>query len=228
VDGFYFAEALRFIYVPQGKILGATYGAHVTVPFIYKRVNTPATTKTQFDLGDVQINPLQLMWHWKPADFAVGYGMFIPSGKFDPSSPLSRLTSPGKGFWSHMLIAGGGWRIDESENWTLSIAGHYEICQEQEGTHITPGDAFTIEAGIGRKLAPGLEAGIAGYYMQQVAPDTGPNASRENASAVGIGPEVSTFWRNYGLGLTLRYAYEVEARNRPQGHLGLLVVTKKF
>jgi hypothetical protein len=224
-DVFYFAQAPRLIYVASGELLGASYGAHLTIPFIYKSVSTPVASESQFDLGDVQVNPIQLMWNWNPLEFAFGYGMFIPSGNFDGRTALKRLTSPSKGFWSHMLIASGGWRIDKARNWMISLTGHYELCQEQEQTRITPGDAFTLEWGLGRSLGRGVQAGVTGYYLQQLHADTGAAASKARLSALGIGPEVTAFWPSHGWGVTLRYAYELEARNRPQGHLGLLILT---
>jgi hypothetical protein len=228
VDGFYFAEAPRLIFVPAVKIFGASYAAHVTIPFISKTVNTLGLSRSQFGLGDIQVNPLQLMWHWKPVDFAVGFGTFLPTGDFDASTPLSALTSPGKGFWSHMFIAAGAWRIDEGARWVLSLMGRYELSQEQEVTRITPGGAFTFEGGIGRAIVPGAQAGVTGYYIQQITDDSGSNASAKHLNAIGVGPEFNLFSRRLGAGLTLRYAYEFEANNRPQGHLGLLILTKRF
>jgi hypothetical protein len=45
---------------------------------------------------------------------------------------------------------------------------------------------------------------------------------------VGVGPEVSAFWPKIGLFTSLRYAYEADAANRPQGHTITLTLTKIF
>jgi hypothetical protein len=45
---------------------------------------------------------------------------------------------------------------------------------------------------------------------------------------VGVGPEVSAFWAKLGLFTSLRYVYEADAKDRPQGHTITLTLTKGF
>ncbi|MND61322.1 transporter [Solitalea canadensis] len=35
-----------------------------------------------FAFTDIYLQPIQLGWHTKSADFTVDYGMFIPTGKY--------------------------------------------------------------------------------------------------------------------------------------------------
>jgi hypothetical protein len=228
IDIFAYVQAPRLIWITKQQILGANYGCDIIVPFAYKDVRLPGVSGYQFNLADIQIEPLLLSWHTKQFDFAAGYAVWAPSGNFDASSAIKYLTSPGNGYWSHMLTLGGVWHPDKKKTWSLSLLSRYEICHEQDQTHVTPGNMGTLEWGISKSVAQGVDVGLIGYYQQQVTEDSGTGAATALSHVVGVGPEISVFWQKIGLFTTLRYAYEADAKDRPQGHTITLTLTKGF
>jgi len=228
VDIFAYVQAPRLIWMTDKKILGANYGMDIIVPFAYKNVNLAGNRGDQFNLADIQIEPLLLAWHFKQFDVSAGYALWAPSGNFDASTPVRYLTSPGSGFWSHMLTAGGVWYPDDKKTWAVSLLNRYEICYEQDQTDVTPGNMYTLEWGLSKTVAAGVDVGLIGYYQQQIADDRGTTASPDTSRVIGVGPEVSVFWQKAGLFTSLRYVYEADAENRPQGHTVTLTVTKRF
>ncbi len=223
-----YVQAPRLIWISEKKILGANYGADIIVPFAYKDVSLAGASDSQFNLGDIQIEPLLLSWHFKQFDVAAGYALWVPSGNFDSRTPLRYLTSAGSGYWSHMLTLGGTWYPDEKKTWAVSLLNRYEICYEQEDTQITPGHMFTLEWAISKSITKTVDVGLVGYYQQQVTQDRGARADGAMAHVIGVGPEVSAFWPKIGTFTSLRYNYEADANNRPQGHTITLTLTKRF
>jgi hypothetical protein len=127
-----------------------------------------------------------------------------------------------------MLTLGGVWYPDEKKTWAVSLLNRYEICHEQDQTRITPGNMYTLEWGLSKTVAQGVDVGLIGYYQQQVTDDSGAAASAHTSRVIGVGPEVNVFWQKPGLVTSARYIYEADARNRPQGHTVTLTVTKRF
>jgi hypothetical protein len=230
IDIFAYVQAPRLIWITKQEILGANYGMDIIVPFAYKNVSAAALggSRDKFNLADIQVEPLLLSWHLQKFDVAAGYAVWVPSGKFDASTPLKQLTSPGSGFWSHMLTLGGVWYPDEKKTWAVSLLNRYEICHEQRQTHHTPGNMFTMEWGVSKSVCKEADLGVVGYYQQQVTKDSGTGAATAMAHVVGIGPEVKAFWPQLGLFTSLRYVYEADAKDRPQGHTITLTLTKGF
>jgi hypothetical protein len=219
---FAYLNAPRLIWITEFEVLGANYGMDVIVPFGYLDWKVAGQKKTHFGLGDIQIEPLLLTWHFDQLDLAAGYAIWAPTGDYSPKRP--DLIS--KGFWSHMLTFGGTWYPDQEKTWAVSLLNRYEFCHEQEKTHIDPGQVYTLEWGLSKNVSKGIDLGVIGYYQQQVTEDKGANAWGTLDRKVGVGPEISTFCSRLGLFTSLRYAYEFAAKERPEGHLFTLTLTK--
>ena len=225
---FAYVQAPRLIWMTKQEILGANYGMDIIVPFAYKDVNAAFGIDQQLNLADIQVEPVLLSWHLKQFDFSAGYAVWAPSGHFDASTPVKQLTSPGSGFWSHMLTLGAVWHPDEQKTWSFSLLGRYELCHEQQDTHLTPGNMGTLEWGVSKSVAQGVDVGVVGYYQQQITKDGGVGASTEHSRVVGVGPEISVFWQKPALFTSLRYEYEAVAIDRPKGNTIVLTLTKPF
>jgi len=224
---FAYINAPRLIWMTDVKILGANYGMDVIVPFAYLDWKPGPTggRSDYFGLGDIQIEPVLLSWHFKQFDLAGGYAVWAPTGDYDRNRP----DFVSKGFWSHMFTLGGTWYPDKEKTWAISLLNRYEFCHEQEQTHTDPGQVYTIEWGLSKSLSKTVDVGLIGYYQQQVTEDHGVNRFSDKLDRkVGIGPEISTFCPKLGLFTSLRYAYEFAARERPEGHLVTLTFTKRF
>jgi hypothetical protein len=200
----------------------------VIVPFGEMDWRFMGSEKSHFGLGDIQVEPLLLSWHFKKLDLACGYAVWAPTGDFDATAFPPRPDLITKGFWSHMLTFGGTWYPDEQKTWAVSLLNRYEFCHEQETTHINPGQVYTVEWGISKSITKTVEVGLIGYYQQQVTHDSGATATSKLDRKVGVGPEIVAFCPKLGLFTSLRYAYEFAAVERPEGQLVTLTLTRRF
>jgi hypothetical protein len=219
-----YINAPRVIWLTDLEIFGANYGMDVIVPFAHLDWSVGGFDDSDFGLGDIQIEPLLLSWHFKRFDIAAGYAIWVPTGDFKTTTP----DLIAKGFWSHMLTLGATWYPDQEKTWAVSLLNRYEFAHEQEKTHIDPGQVYTAEWGLSKSLRQGLDIGLIGYYQQQTTKDSGLTATTKLDRKLGIGPEINAFWPKAGLFTSIRYAYEFAAVERPEGHLVTLTLTKPF
>lgn len=223
-DIFAYVNAPRLIWMTDHKILGADYGMDVIVPFAYLDWKVMGMKNDRFEFGDIQVEPLVLSWHFDRFDLAGGYAFWAPTGDFEPTRP----DVISKGFWSHMLTFGGTWYPDQEKTVALSLLNRYEFHHEQDKTNIDPGQTYTLEWGLSKSLSKTIDVGVMGYYQQQVTEDQGLGASDKLDRKLGVGPEISAFCPKLGVFASLRYGYEFAAKERPEGHLFSLTLTKRF
>lgn len=219
-----YVNAPRLIWMTDFDILGADYGMDVIVPFGYMDWKAGGVKDSYFGLGDIQLEPLLLSWHLQQFDFAAGYAVWAPTGDFS----VDRPDILAKGFWSQMLTLGGTWYMDAEKTWSLSLLNRYEFCGEQEDTDTNPGQVYTLEFGLAKSLSKTLDVGVIGYWQQQTTEDSGPLATTAEDRKIGLGAEISGVCPYIGMLGSLRYAYEMDAVERPEGHLVVLTLTKRF
>ena len=116
---------------------------------------------------------------------------------------------------------------DKEKTWSLAALNRYEIHTENEDLNFTAGDTDTLEFGVGKSLNKYIEVGVSGYYQVQ-ATSYSPASAGPLDNVVGLGPELSTFCPKLGVFTSLRYAYEVTSKERPEGHNVTLTITKRF
>ena len=103
-----------------------------------------------------------------------------------------------------------------------------EIHSEQEDTDWTPGNDFHFEWGLAKTLDKIWDVGLVGYCRWQVTDDSGSGSVDDREEAYAIGPEVSVFMPNYGLGVSLRSLWEFENKLGSEGHVTTLMIMKAF
>lgn len=224
-----YALVNRLVYSSGIELLGANLVADICVPLVYTDISMKAGGMTVFDdnefgLGDILIEPAILAWHGPRYDAAMGVGVYLPTGNFDADEPAS----PGKGFWTGMLTAGATFYFDEAKTWSVSALSRYEIHSEQEDTDITYGNDFHFEWGLGKTLAKTWDVGLAGYCRWQLTDDSGPGTTNDREEAYAIGPEVSVFMPEWGLGVSMRSLWEFENKVNSQGNVTTLMIMKAF
>ena len=217
ISALIYANAPRLLWITDVNVLGGYLGVDALVPFQYTHVEGLGQT---FGVGDAFFEGT---WssHLKQWDFALGAGVWAPSGDYTSLNPIS----PGGGYWGEMLTLGATWYPDEAKRWALSVLNRYEFNQEKRDTDITPGQVYTVEGGLSYGVMKTVDVGVIGYYQQQLTATTGGSAA-DRARVAGIGPEVGAFFPSITLGVTLRYAYEFMAENRLQGNTVTLTLTK--
>jgi hypothetical protein len=223
-DIFACINAPRLIWMTDFKVLGADYGMDVIVPFGYMNWEAGGADDSYFGIGDIQLEPVLLSWHLQQCDIAAGYAVWAPTGDFS----VNRPDILAKGFWSHMLTFGGTWYFDAEKTWALSLLNRYEFCHEQEDTDTEPGQVYTLEVGLGKAVSKTIDVGLIGYWQQQTTDDEGPLAADAHDRKIGLGAEISGVCPVTGLLSSLRYACEMDAADRPEGHLVTVTLTRRF
>ncbi len=223
-----YATVPRAIYISDFKVLGGNLGGDVVLPFVYSSVKSGPFRSSTFGVGDFY-GETTLSWHPKQFDIGFAAGFWAPTG--DSGGPPQ--TQPGSGFWTPELTLGVTWHPDEAKTWAISALNRYEFCNsEYNNTGVTPGQAWTLEWGISKKIIKTIDCGIVGYYQQRVTASTGNEPTAEAlfpySRVAAVGPEVNIFIPSLKLWTQLRYNYEFMAENRVQGHTVALVLTKAF
>lgn len=220
-EAFTYANVPRVIWISETKLLGGYVGVDALIPLTYQSVRAGGFDSSTFGIGDLFAEST-LSWHTKQFDFSTALGVWMPTGEFQPAS-----TKAGLGFWTPMLTAGVTWYADQEKTWALSALCRYEFNTEQEKTHVTRGQAFTLEWGLSKTLQKIIDVGVVGYYQQKTTDDRGAGGAPQDR-VVAVGPEISVAFPKNMIFVSLRYLNEVLAENRAQGHTFALTLTKRF
>jgi hypothetical protein len=222
-----YANVPRAIWITPEKLLGGNLGVDALLPLVYTSLKVPPAhfDQSTFGVGDFFAEGT-LSWHPKQFDFSVGAGSWAPTG----DSAKGLTTRAGKGYWTPMFTAGATWYPDAAKTWAISALSRYEINTQDRDTHITTGDAYTLEWGISKSVIKTIDLGLVGYYQDQITADTHlpAGASSGYNSVAAVGPEINVAFPSCMLFASLRYNYEFMAENRLQGHTIALTLTKKF
>lgn len=222
-----YALVNRFIWSSPIEMLGGNYVCDVIVPVLQVdlKMEPIGYDKDRAGLGDICVEPFVIAWHGRRYDAAAGVAAYLPTGSYE----AEEAANPGKGMWTGMLTLGGTLYLDEEKTWSASILGRYEKHSKIDDKDYTPGDDFHFEWGIGKTLAKVWDVGVAGYAQWQVTENEGAEAPYTNRNRVfAIGPEVIYFAQPIGLFASLRSEWEFGARDRPEGHITTLTLTKMF
>jgi len=228
-----YATVPRLIYISDIKVLGGYLGGDVVLPFVYSSYrNAPGPngliSGSTFGMGDFY-GESTLSWHPGAFDIGSALGFWAPTG--NSSGPPQ--TQPGNGYYTPELTLGVTYHIDEQKTWAISALNRYEFCNsEYNHTGVTPGQAWTLEWGISKKVIKTIDVGLVGYYQQRITASTGDEPLAQElfpySRVAAVGPEVNVFCPSMKLWTSLRYNYEFMAENRVQGHTFALVLTKAF
>jgi hypothetical protein len=222
-EAFTYAQVPRLIWMSDAKFLGADVGTSVLLPVTFQDVRAGPFHQETLGVGDMLVDAI-LAWHPKRFDFVVAPGVWAPTG--DSNTPPT--TDAGLGYWGGMLTVGATWYMDTQHSLALSALNRFEINSQQRETHITTGDAYTLEWGLSKSFKNGLMIGAVGYYQQKVTPDDGLGAMRQLSRVVAVGPEIGAVIPKIDTLLTFRYERELIAQNRAQGQTFVLTLTQRF
>ena len=231
------------IWVPPWTVLGAKYGAYISVPFGNTSVGASlavatgagrSTEDSQFGLSDVFVQPLWLGWtkeHW---DLALGYGFYAPTGVYDTETVTLPIVGPvtveasdniGYGFWTHQFQGAATWYPWADRRMAVVGALTYEISDEKDDFDLTPGDVLSLNWGVSQYLPMRedqtllLELGLTGYSSWQVSDDSGADAAnapvKDEVHAVGVQVGLTNVPLNGTM--NFHYFYEFDAKDRFQG-----------
>jgi hypothetical protein len=169
-------------YVPKHKFLGGYFMPYVVLSYASGELVADFTGMNLSAAGggsgfaDMYVQPLNIGWHFgKRVDFNAGYAFVAPTGRFTQGAP----NNVGSGYWGNDITSGTTLYITKNQGTTANLATAWEIHGEKSGTNITPGQAFTMEWGIGQVLplkkdmSMLAQLGVVGYDQWQVSHSSG-------------------------------------------------------
>lgn len=185
-----FVDQNVFVWTSPFKILGASYGALIDIPFAIADASGAGTLQpilslnrgtlnlptlqnsggsTKGSIGDIYVEPIDLGWHFKFFDATISSGFFAPSGPYNSQAKLN----VGFGHWTGVFGAGAVAYADDAHTWSLSISSHYLLYGSQMGRNYTLGDEVPFEWAVGKSFNLGSEifkqvtVGPVGYAQWQ-------------------------------------------------------------
>jgi hypothetical protein len=241
------------IWISQWTLLGAKYGAYISLPFGNTSLGASLSAATgsgrradesQFGASDLFIQPLWLGWTKERWDFAFGYGLYAPTGAYDTETLNLPIAGPvtveaadniGYGFWSHQFQGAATWYPWADRRMAVVAALTYEINEEKDDFDLTPGEALSLNWGVSQYLPLRedqsllLELGLTGYSSWQVSNDSGADVTsaplKDEVHAVGA--QVGLTHVPLNGTLNFHYFYEFDAKDRFQGQsIGLNLALK--
>jgi hypothetical protein len=129
-------------------------------------------------LADLWVQPIGLGWHLKRADLQVSEGLMLPTGRYTPGAS----DNVGTGYFGNHLMTGTTVYITKNKGTSANLFTDWEVHGARagtNGTNKTPGQAFTMEWGLGQVLplkknfSQLLQIGLIGYDQWQVTANGG-------------------------------------------------------
>jgi hypothetical protein len=230
-----------FFYVPKHKILGGYFMPYVAINVAngslvadINGTNLGASAGGS-GLADTYVQPLNLGWHFgKRVDFNAGYGFAAPTGRYTAGAN----NNVGSGYWGNNITSGTTLYITKNQGTTANLFTDWEIhgpkkaAPARQVSNITPGQAFTMEWGIGqvlplkKDLSQLAQLGLVGYDQWQVTSNGGnylvagfpvPASLVPYYSVHGIGFQANYILPAKNLSFFFKYYDEFSAKARPEG-----------
>jgi hypothetical protein len=227
-------------YVTDYKILGANYGATILLAGASNTIQgSYIDSKSDFAFTDMYIQPVQLGWHNKKADFVFSYQLYLPTGKYE----LGGSNNSGLGMFMNEFSAGTTLFFNDKKTFHFSALASYEINGKKKDTDIKTGDILSIEGGLGKtfycmnaeKTAPKgiFNAGLIYYLQYKVSDDKIPVGSilvvePDKDRVGGLGAEVNYLHIGSMTSAGFRWIGEVNAVNRFQGNTFFITLAHVF
>lgn len=210
------AEAARFLYVPNYRLLGGTYAIHLIVPVIHQNVDLGGKKSTT-TLGDFSLIPFALTYHSKLVHQYVALEFDAPTGHFNAADPR---VSVGSGAWTVMPIYAIS--ILPRSGWDLSGKFMYDFHLKNAIDNYKSGQEFHVDYLAGKHFGP-VGVAVAGYFVKQTTDDTvngvtvpavsGLYSAGRKGQVFSIGPSVMYTAKNHTM-FVVQYMHETAVENR--------------
>lgn len=192
------------IWVPNFKLLGASYNVALLQPFSQQSVqvgeSSPggASTFNQYGMFNTIIVPANLSWNVAPGVFvSAGLGIYLPDGTYaDHTKTINGVVGR---VITGTSIANNTWDFEPdvaisylANGWNLTGKALFDIQTENDSTHYQSGTVFFFDWTAAHKFGK-WEAGIGGEVAQQINNDTGFGAPSDGHqyALVLVGPVAS-------------------------------------
>ena len=231
-------HAPGLIAVTNQKIFGANYGVLAYIPITNLAIEAPRaglTRSSTFGASDLYVQPINLGWHKKQTDIIAWYGLYAPTGRYNPGANDNR----GMGMWSHELALGSTYFFNEKRSFHASALGTLEFHSKKKDSDVQVGNILMIQGGVGPTLMQILDVGMTYYAQWKLSDDSGLGLPALVDGRLGKN-------HNYGLGpeialvlplkkdlsqlaiFNFRYIWDVGTRLDTQGNTLLFSMTFKL
>jgi hypothetical protein len=231
-----------FFYVPKYKFLGGYFAPYISINIANGSLvagiagTNLGVSGGGVGLADTYVQPLNLGWHLKRADVNVGYAFTAPTGRYTAGAS----NNVGSGYWGNNITTGTTFYITKSKGTSVNLFTDWEAHGQRAAastpagqvSHLTPGQAFTMEWGLGQVLplkkdfSRLLQLGLVGYDQWQVSSNGGtvmvagipvPASNLPYYSVHAIGFQTSFILPAKDLSFFFKYYDEYLAKARPEG-----------
>ncbi len=225
-------EVPRFIYVSPYTLFGASWAAHLFLPYYSADLEIGTSSSTpnnivdsdEAGLGDIIFSPFILGWHFSPNFHVVAaLDIWAPTGDYDKNRPATQILSKNHWTFEPVLAVTYLWKgFDFSGKFMYDFnTTNDDYLNPASGNTVDldPGQEFHVDWAIGYAVKTGLRFGVVGYnYWQTTDDEVAGIEVQDNRSRVGgIGVGVK-YWPKQGpFSMTLKQYWEYSARNIATG-----------
>jgi len=223
-----------FLYKPNFDVLGGKMMFGIIAPTFANGSVTEQNLGLQaggFGIADIFVQPLTLSWKFSRVDFWVADGFVAPTGRYSPGAS----DNIGSGYWGNQVMSGTTVYITKNRGTSANLFTDWEQHGSKDTstgpspTHLTPGQTFTMEWGIGqvfpldKQFQKLLQAGVIGYDQWQVSSNSGLTSSGLPASAApfysshAIGFQTNFILPAKNLNFYFKFLPEYAAKARVEG-----------
>lgn len=209
------AYTLYGLYQTPLQLLGGSYAAAITLPYVWLEVEgnvtagpvTRPTRDTANGLSDLTLYPFLLGWtNELDMKYDVRFGVYAPSGEYDSG----KLANVGKNYWTFEPSASFSWLSTKIGTEATVFVG-MDFNTENDETHYQSGTSVHVDGTLAQHLPLfGGFAGVGanGFYYQQITGDSGSGATLGDfeGRTAGVGP-VASYARKIG---TVDFAGEIK------------------
>jgi hypothetical protein len=221
IDATVFGVGLN--YVTTKKVGSANFGFMVVIPGANNRLQGGRIDENPGQgFTDMYVQPVNLGWHSKRTDTTIGYGLYLPTGRYEDGAS----NNTGLGMWGQELLAGTTVYLDEKRTWHAATLASFNFFSKKKDSDTKVGNILNLEGGVGHDvLKGGLSAGLTYYATYKLTNDEFDNRLadllvRGKNRVYGLGPEVTIALASkstvYGFA-TVRYQWEMGARTTTEG-----------
>src|SRR5277367_4674494 len=230
-----------FIFVPDTKFLGGNLGFQAIVTGASGSLVADLNVDGVPNLGaaggggglaDLWLQPFTLGWHLKRLDIQLGDAVMLPTGRYSPGAS----NNVGSGYIGNHLQTGATYYITKNKGTSANLFKEWEAHGPRQGTNNTsktPGQAFTVEWGLGQVLplkkdfSKLLQVGVIGYDQWQVTANggtmpvggiAGPANVLPYYSVHAIGGQLSYIFPAKNFSLFFKYEHEYKSYSHTLGN----------
>lgn len=230
------ATVLAGVYVPEFNLPGNwTYAVQAAVPVGWTGAEATlgpiGVNQNVTGLGDIAFAPIVLGWHNDAKDFWLSTSLTItaPTGEWKEGD----LAFIGLNYWTFSPAIGLTYLVPE-HGLDFSAKFGVDINTRNQSTNYYSGATAHLDLSVTKAITEDFSVGAIAGVLHQFQDDRGTFADAHNGfkgRSIAVGPLLkykAKLGENIEVDLTLRWAHELEVKNRMKGDAIFFDVAGKF